>query len=114
MLPELGLIGTLTILAMIFYCLKDLNLVKKRFIPGKSTKINAIAGSSTPSAKLYHIALALEGSLVSYLVSSSFISTLYYPNLWILMGLIMSLKRIVVPNELPASAMVNISNKKHA
>lgn len=114
MLPELGLVGTFTILAMIFYCLKDLNLVKKKFIPRKSNKINANAGTGMSSEKLYHIALALEGSLVSYLVSSSFISTLYYPNLWILMGFIMSLKRIVVSKELPASEMVENFNKKLA
>ncbi len=114
MLPELGLIGTFTILAMIFYCLKDLNLVKKRFIPGKNNKINVNAGTSMSSAKLYHIALALEGSLVSYLVSSSFISTLYYPNLWILMGFIMSLKSIVLARESPASGMVNVSSKQYA
>lgn len=113
MLPELGLVGTFTILAMIFYCLKDLNLVKRKFIPGKSNKINANAGTGMSSAKLYHIALALEGSLVSYLVSSSFISTLYYPNLWILMGFIMSLKRIVVPKELPERGMVTIPGMEH-
>lgn len=114
MLPELGLIGTFTILAMIFYCFKDLNLVKKRFIPGRSNKINANAGTGMPSVKFYHIALALEGSLISYLVSSSFISTLYYPNLWILMGFIMSLKRIVVPKELPASRMVAVPGMEHS
>jgi O-antigen ligase len=96
MLPELGLIGTFTILAMIYYCFKDLNLVKKRFIPGKKNKVNVKAGTGIPSTKLYHIALALEGSLISYLVSSSFISTLYYPNLWILMGFIVSLNHIVI------------------
>lgn len=114
MLPELGLVGTFTILAMIFYCFKDLNLVKKMFIPGKSNKININAGTVMYSEKLYHIALALEGSLVSYLVSSSFISTLYYPNLWILMGFIMSIKRIVLARESPASGMVNVSSKQYA
>ena len=99
MLPELGLVGTFTIFAMIFYCLKDLNLVKKRFIPGKNNKINANSGTGMTSAKSYHIALALEGSLISYLVSSSFISTLYYPNLWILIGLIISFRKIVVPKQ---------------
>jgi hypothetical protein len=114
MLPELGLVGTFTILAMIFYCLKDLNLVKKRFIPGKNNKINANPGTGMSSGKVYHIALALEGSLISYLVSSSFISTLYYPNLWILMGFILSLKSIVMQKELPANWMENISSIKHA
>ncbi len=114
MLPELGLIGTFTILAMIFYCFKDLNLVKKRFIPGKNNKINATAGTDMSSAKSYHIALALEGSLISYLVSSSFISTLYYPNMWILMGFIMSLKRIVVPKELPEREIVTMPGMGHS
>ncbi len=114
MLPELGLIGTFTILAMIFYCFKDLNLVKKRFILEKNKKIKANVGTGMSSEKLYHIALALEGSFISYLVSSSFLSTLYYPNMWILMGFIMSMKRNFVPNELPNKGMVTMPGMEHS
>jgi len=114
MLPELGLVGTFTILAMIFYCLKDLNFVKKRLIPVNINKAKSNLDTGIASAKLYHIALALEGSLVSYLVSSSFISTLYYPNIWIMMGFIMSLKKIVINKELHTGVMVNMYNKRHA
>jgi O-antigen ligase len=96
MLPELGLVGTFTIFTMIFYCLKDLNIAKKRLIHQKNNKMNANSSTGISSAKLYYIALSLEGSLFSYLVSSSFISTLYYPNLWILMGFIVSLKHIEI------------------
>jgi O-antigen ligase len=114
MLPELGLVGTFTIFAMIIYSIKDLNFIKKRAIPGKNNKANAYSGTNIPSTMLYHIALALEGSLISYLVSSSFISTLYYPNMWIMMGFIMSLKRIVAREELPTSGMVGMPHIKYS
>jgi O-antigen ligase len=116
MLPELGLVGTFTILGMIFFCFKDINVVKRRWVPRKSAKADDVSaaglrnalktpGYGSASTQPYFIALALEGGLISYLVSSSFISTLYYPNLWILMGFIISLRRIAAAGPLPAGSV---------
>ena len=52
--------------------------------------------SGEDKVKFYHIALALEGSMISFLASGAFISVLYYPNFWFLMGFIVSLRRIIV------------------
>jgi O-antigen ligase len=90
MLPELGILGTCIILGMIYYTFIDLRTIKSRLFI-KNYKV-----SNPLSDKYLSLALALEGALVSYLVSGAFISILYYPNLWILMGFIVSLKYIVI------------------
>jgi O-antigen ligase len=90
MLPELGILGTCIIFGMIYYTFKDLRTIKANILK-KNYKV-----SNQSSDKYLSIVLALEGALVGYLVSGVFISTLYYPNLWILMGFIISLKYIVI------------------
>jgi len=90
MLPELGILGTSIIFGMIYYTFKDLRTIKA-YIFKRDSKV-----SNQASEKYISIVLALEGALVSYLVSGVFISILYYPNLWILMGFIISFKYIVI------------------
>ncbi len=92
-LPELGLMGTIPFLLIILYTFKDLKQIKKIVLKNKNTKMKF------QTQWLYNIALALEGSLITYLVSSVFISTLYYPNLWFLIAFIISYKNIIVSNE---------------
>jgi O-antigen ligase len=87
MLPELGIIGSVLIFCMIIYSIKDLHSIIKECQNKYTLKEYAF--------KYYNIALALEGSLVAFLVSGAFISTLYYPNLYGLLGFIVSLKYIV-------------------
>ncbi len=93
MLPELGLMGTLPLIAIILYTFRDLNQIKKRILKNVNSKAGFQAERS------YYIALALEGSLITYLVSSVFISTLYYPNLWFLIGFIISFKNIHITKD---------------
>ena len=101
MLPELGLIGTFLFIALVISNIKDLNRIK-------TISLNEMKGEGDGAGKFYYLALALEGSLVSFLVSGAFISILYYPNFWVLMGFIISLKSIVmgrvnqVPTLLPS------------
>jgi O-antigen ligase len=92
MLPELGIFGTCLILAMIFGIYMDVRAVKRRSWGPKRAPPNPL------SDRNYAMALALEGALVSYLVSGAFISVLYYPNLWVLMGFAVALRRIAVPD----------------
>jgi hypothetical protein len=89
LLPELGAIGSLLYIAIIFYVLKDLKYIRNASINRKDVY------TAEESKNIYYIALTLEGSLVGFLVSSVFISTLYYPNFWILCGFVVSLKKIV-------------------
>jgi O-antigen ligase len=90
MLPELGILGTCIIFGMIYYTFKDLRKIRANILKKNYKE------SNQSSDKYLSIVLALEGALVAYLVSGVFISTLYYPNLWILMGFIISLKYIVI------------------
>lgn len=89
LLSELGLVGTFIFLLFIIYSVKDLIYINK------SMRYRTDIYSEEESKKIHYLALALEGSLVGFLTSSVFISTLYYPNLWILLGFIVSLKKIV-------------------
>jgi len=98
LLPELGILGTFIFIGMITYTFKDLKAIKVRLSHQKNPAINPVSNRYLPYA------LALEGALISYLVSGAFISTLYYPNLWILMGFIISLKKIVIPDSKPVAA----------
>lgn len=89
LLPELGLVGVIIFISMIAFSLKDLKFIKK------ATKNSIHILSKEEANKIYYLALALEGSMVGFLTSSVFISTLYYPNFWILCGFIVSLKKVV-------------------
>ena len=89
LLPELGIIGTFLYVAIIVLVFKDLKYIKK------VSKYNKDILSVDESKRFYNLALTLEGSLVGFLISSVFISTLYYPNFWILCGFIVSLKKIL-------------------
>ncbi len=90
MLPELGLIGTMLFLGMVVMNIKDLNYIKKRMVEKSKQKERSI------ESRYYHLALALEGSMVAYLASGAFISILYYPNFWFSMGFVISLKNVVI------------------
>ena len=41
-----------------------------------------------------HLARAMEGSLIGFIVSGVFISILWYPSLWITMALVVALRNI--------------------
>jgi O-antigen ligase len=98
MLSELGIIGTCIFIGIIINMFNNLKTIKVRSFYQKK-KVSAPIFNSN-----YFLALALEGSLVAYLVSGAFISILYYPNFWVLMGFIVSLKKIVVLDLKPVPA----------
>lgn len=106
LLPELGLIGTILFLWMVARNIKDLNYVKNTMIQ----KVKP--GGSKTESKWYYLALALEGSMIAYLVSGGFISILYYPNFWILNGFVVSLKHIVSKDMEPVPEIQKIVSTK--
>jgi O-antigen ligase len=93
LLPELGLIGLFIFSGLVYYNFKDLKIVKSTLL---KTKKKIVLKSRNVEDKQYFLAVALEGSLISFLVSGIFISILYYPNFWITMGFIISLRRITL------------------
>jgi O-antigen ligase len=93
--PELGLIGGFIFFKMLYYIRKDLAWVRQlsRQRPGGGEATTAVLP----------LAHAMEASLVGFLVSSLFLSTLYYPNFWIAMGFVVALRRIVAREATEAS-----------
>jgi O-antigen ligase len=92
LLPELGLVGAIIFFGMVYRNWKDVAAIRQ-------------------SIRLRPYAHALEASLIGFLVSSVFISTLYYPNFWVTMGFVVALRRIVMleqpqGNEALASAKI--------
>ena len=75
LLPELGLVGGFIFFRMLYWTRKDLTAIRR----------------STPLLPYAH---AMEAGLIGFLVSSIFISTLYYPNFWVAMGFVVALRRI--------------------
>src|SRR5205814_8017929 len=69
LLPELGLVGAFMFFRMLYWIRRDLA---------------AIRGSNM-APTILPLAYAMEASLVGFLVSGAFISTLYYPNFWVTM-----------------------------
>ena len=90
LLPELGTVGTGLFIFMVLSSYSTLGKVRSRAkqleasSPNDARKERDIAFSSALSS-------ALEAAMVGYLVSSVFISTLYYPTFWVLMGFVVAL-----------------------
>ncbi len=96
LLPELGLVGTGIFFALVCYTLRDLRVARRALARKPQPQgIQSQKESERAGVSLYHLALAMEGSLISFLVSSAFISTLYYPNFWVMMGFVMALRGVV-------------------
>jgi probable O-glycosylation ligase (exosortase A-associated) len=93
LLPELGLVGTLMFLGMNYLIYKDLAFVK-RLYGDKRRQVE-----SREARFLFYSACALEASLIGFLVGGTFISVLYYPNFWILMGFVVALKKIALAKQ---------------
>ena len=92
LISELGLVGIVIIGTMLLQCYKDLKLVRRRFTPVSGQKHGEIvqAGEDVRA----YLARAMEGSLIGFIVSGVFISTLWYPSLWMMMALVVALRNI--------------------
>ena len=77
-LAESGLVGTASLLALLVLILR------------RNARTRKLALTSCPAGLRsfeYCLALGLDLALVGYLTSGAFLSVLYYPHLWILLGL---------------------------
>jgi O-antigen ligase len=102
LLPELGLVGGFIFFRMLYWIYKDL-VVIRRATPQRFKDEENRAPIILPYAH------AMEVSLIGFLVSSIFISTLYYPNFWVAMGFVVALRRIVTlePSRQGAGALAS-------
>jgi O-antigen ligase len=93
LLPELGVVGL-----VIFACMTIGVLRATRAVCGRCRSVmsGGWPDAEVRQARRYRcMALAMEGSLIGFLISSIFISTLYYPNFWYLVGFSIALRRVV-------------------
>lgn len=93
LVAELGLAGILFIGGMIVCCFRDLKWVRKKFAPVQAKRKHGLAMKVGEDIRMY-LARAMEGSLIGYIVSSAFVSTLWYPSLWIMMAFVVALRNI--------------------
>ena len=99
LLAELGLVGTGLYVGLLYFTWKDLRSIVKAYRDRAGLKPE----QAEELRQAYFLALAIEGSLFGYLVSSIFISTLYYPSFWVMMGFAVGLKNALArSNVLPA------------
>jgi hypothetical protein len=89
LLPELGIAGLIIVSLMILYvfkCTRDI-----RNLLGASPSFS----SHDNYSYVFYLTLAIEGSLIAYLVSGIFISVLYYPSFWFLVAFTSSAKKAI-------------------
>lgn len=109
LIAELGLAGIVTVGGMLFQCYMDLAFVRKTFAPWKTREKHGQIMKPREDVRIY-LARAMEGSLIAYIISSVFISTLWYPSMWIMMGLVVALRNISDSENANSGSEVLISN----
>jgi O-antigen ligase len=77
-LSELGLMGLLPILALMIFLFR---------INARTRKLLRATGEDGQRRFEYRMATALDLALIAYVVSGSFLTVLYYPHLWVLLGM---------------------------
>ncbi len=106
LMPELGIPGIIIFVLILVQYVKARNHILRtakaeKFLQvGKPGQIG-IGKKTMPEAlrKAYYVTLAIDGSLVGYLVSGTFISVLYYPHFWILLAFMAALKKVTPVEE---------------
>lgn len=97
LISELGLAGIAIIGGMILRCFLDLRMIRKTFAPVKAhlKPLQRHGQPMRPGEDMrVYLARAMEGSLIGFIVSGVFISILWYPPLWIMMGFVVALRNI--------------------
>ena len=92
LIPEFGAVGTILYIWMVLSSLKNLRFIRKKMREHHQQS----EGDPYFPERIRYLTLALEGSLVGFLVSGVFISVLYYPHFWIWMALVVALRRQVM------------------
>lgn len=95
LVAELGLVGTGIFVAMLFYSWRDVrNIERGPRNVGKIETTKKLELDTNLARVVFH-AHAIGASLIAYLVTSVFVSTLYYPSVWVMMAFAMALRNAV-------------------
>jgi len=92
LLPELGLLGVFIFGSMVVFNYKDVRYCNRLGMGRHLVHRHEVVSVDADLEKAAWFGNAILGALVAYLVTSTFISTLYYPTFWILTGLAVALK----------------------
>ncbi|WHZ15467.1 MAG: O-antigen polymerase [Nitrospira sp.] len=92
LLPELGLLGLFLIGGIALSNYKDVRYCSRMGMRKAAARPGKQVQEDAELEEAGWFGNAILGALVAYLVTSTFISTLYYPTFWILTGLAVALK----------------------
>lgn len=93
-LSELGLAGTVPVFLLFFFCFR-LNFRTRKLLDP----------SGSPGEKFnYFLAYGLDLALVGYMVSGAFLTVLYYPHLWMILGISVGLHTAITRRPAPQTA----------
>jgi putative inorganic carbon (hco3(-)) transporter len=88
-MAELGLVGLAAFLAMIV----------GTFTINYQTRKRALASTGPPPLFIVHMAHALDGAMLCYLVAGFFVTVLYYPFFWINLAMTVALSQVAREND---------------
>ncbi len=94
LLPELGLVGVMIFGSMTYFNYKDTrgNKLMPLMSRRSSSRRDEADIEDTQIMRLTLYGNAILGGMIGYLVTSTFISTLYYPTFWVIMALAVALR----------------------
>ena len=92
LLPELGLVGVIIFGTMIYLNVRDTRVGQLLVPSGIRARREKEQGKDQQVVRAILFGNAILGGMIGYLTTSAFISTLYYPTFWILMGLAVALR----------------------
>ena len=92
-LSELGLVGTIPLLLLVVSYFR---------LNGRTLKNYRARGKEGQRAMGQYMARGLNLAMVGYLLSGAFLAVLYYPHLWVLLGLSVALNTVSVPGQAAA------------
>lgn len=89
LLAELGMFGVFIFAAILIRTMRDLRMIEEK----SDRTRNSVSENVAKEDLLVGLARAMSASLIGFLVSSVFISTLYYPSVWVMIGLSVALNK---------------------
>lgn len=90
LLPELGLVGLVMFGSMLYLSFRDTRV--SQLLASLSRDMGKWRDADPEVMRAVLFGNAILGGIIGYLATSTFISTLYYPTFWILMGLAVALR----------------------
>ena len=94
LISELGLVGLMLYSGILFYSIRDLRRILRvgRKYTFRSTKEGADKKAVQGLHEMKFVIFSIFGAMIGYLVSGTFVSVLYYPHLFLLIGLSVAVK----------------------